>query len=94
VTPIEALIERLGVGLDAVEREPARRMRASQRHEALRHYAGRRALDIDGLGDALNSFEALLDILDEPARLLQLAGQSALGVTGTTQQIRVQPVDA
>ena len=48
----------------------------AQRHEALRHYAGRRALDIDGLGDALIGQLIDAELVQSPADLYGLSRAS------------------
>lgn len=45
---------------------------AAQRKEALKHYASRKAMDIDGLGDKLIEMLVDLDLLRDPAGLYQL----------------------
>lgn len=45
----------------------------AQRHEALRHYAGRRALDIDGLGDAIIGQLIDADLVQSPADVYGLS---------------------
>ena len=47
----------------------------------------------DGLGDALDGFEALLDVLDQPARLLQLAGRLPLPRRCLAEDFGVEAVD-
>lgn len=44
----------------------------AQRHEALRHYASRRALDIDGLGDVIIGQLIDADLVQSPADLYSL----------------------
>jgi DNA ligase (NAD+) len=44
----------------------------AQRHEAVRHYASRRALNIEGLGDAIIAQLIDADLLHSPADLYQL----------------------
>lgn len=67
----QSLVER--VEGEAVARcTGALRCRA-QRHEALRHYAGRRALDIDGLGDAIIGQLIDADLVQSPADLYSLS---------------------
>ena len=46
-----------------------------QRHEALRHFAGRRAMDIDGLGDAVIAQLIEQDLVQSPADLYALTSQ-------------------
>ncbi|WP_082792377.1 NAD-dependent DNA ligase LigA [Neptuniibacter marinus] len=45
---------------------------AAQRKEALKHFASRKAMDIDGLGDKLIEMLVDLDLLHNPAGLYQL----------------------
>ena len=53
---------------------------AAQRREALRHFASRRALDIEGLGDKL--VEQLVDrrLVEDPADLFGLSAQTLAGL--------------
>jgi DNA ligase (NAD+) len=44
----------------------------AQRHEALRHFAARRAMDIDGLGDSLIAQLLERDLVNDPADLYTL----------------------
>jgi len=48
----------------------------------------------DGLGDAQDGVEALLDVADQPARFLQLAAEPARLSAVLLQQAGVQAVDA
>ena len=48
----------------------------AQRHEALRHFAGRRAMNIDGLGDAVIAQLIERDLVQGPADLYTLDWQS------------------
>jgi DNA ligase (NAD+) len=52
----------------------------AQRHEALRHFAGRRALNIDGLGDAVIAQLVERDLVQSPADLYALPWETLAGL--------------
>ena len=52
----------------------------AQRHEALRHFAGRRAMNIDGLGDAVIAQLIERDLVQNPADLFALDGDTLAGL--------------
>ena len=52
----------------------------AQRHEALRHFAGRRAMNIDGLGDAVIAQLIERDRVQNPADLFALDGDTLAGL--------------
>jgi DNA ligase (NAD+) len=52
----------------------------AQRHEALRHFAGRRAMNIDGLGDAVIAQLIDGDLVQSPADLYTLGSETLAGL--------------
>jgi DNA ligase (NAD+) len=70
-----------GAGVERPEGEAVARCTGAlrcraQRHEALRHFAARRAMDIDGLGDALIAQLLERDLVEDPADLYALDVQT------------------
>jgi DNA ligase (NAD+) len=52
----------------------------AQRHESLRHFAGRRAMNIDGLGDAVIAQLIDHDLVQSPADLFTLRWETLAGL--------------
>ena len=48
----------------------------------------------DSLRDTVDGFETLLDVLDQPARFLQLAGQVAVAAPLLRQDFGIEAIDA
>ena len=69
---------------------PAASLCRAQRQEALRHFASRRALDIEGLGDKLIEQLVERELVQSPADLYALSAGAARGARAHGREVRRQ----